>query len=381
MRRFTCDCGNAAPLFFENFHCVSCNNSVGYCFLEESMKTLKPTQTAGLYLSNDKHYRTCANRQEGVCNGVIEIANEKDMTGKAPLCFACHFNDNIPDLKIPSHIELWRRLEKAKRRLLQSLMALRLPLPDKQQSPEGLSFSFMTDKKASDHFRTPITHSGPVFTGHAQGDITINLAEADDVARHRMREDMGEQYRTLLGHFRHEIGHFYWDVLIRDDAAWLAKFRSLFGDPDLSYQEALERHYHRDPNDTSWQSQYISAYATMHPWEDWAETFAHYLHMIDTIETARSWGLQSHSGLRSSSVPVIADMPLPQDANVDVNFELLLENWLHFSVILNALNRSMGTDDAYPFVVVGPVQQKLKMIHELLRAKRMPTKQSIVSKK
>ncbi len=208
MRYFSCDCtaGDSKPvaLFFENTHCLSCQRQVGWCFEERDMLVFDQNKDGGFHYKG-RDYVPCANRASGVCNAMIPA----DRIGSEPaLCFACHFNDNIPDLTVEGHSELWGNLERAKRRLLFTLDSLKLPMPDKRQSAEGLSFHFMADKDASDHFRTPLTHVAAVFTGHAQGDITINLAEADDVARHRIRVDMGEQYRTLLGHFRHEVGHF-----------------------------------------------------------------------------------------------------------------------------------------------------------------------------
>lgn len=370
MRRFTCQCQTDQPLFFENDRCLSCGREAGWCFQQQDMLVTEATETPGLLQWQTQLYCRCANHAQGACNALVAVEPGYDPATPI-LCFACHFNQNIPDLSIDGHADLWSNLEQAKRRLLYTLMALDLPLPDKQQSPQGLSFHFLNDKDAADHFRTPLTHMGAVFTGHSQGDITINLAEADDVARHRMRVSMGEQYRTLLGHFRHEIGHFYWDLLIRDNPELLSRFAELFGDPGLSYQAALDAHYQRDPADTSWQTSFISAYATMHPWEDWAETFSHYLHMIDTLETARSWEIRSHMGLREETTASVADMALPQDGPGSYGIGDILDNWLHLSVILNALNRSMGQDDAYPFVVVEPVQEKLAFVHEVLLGARV----------
>ena len=362
MRYFSCDCtdmaGNPVALFFENTQCLSCHRQVGWCYEEKDMLVFDVTD-AGAFHYRGREYVPCANRASGVCNAMIPADS---ITAEPALCFACHFNENIPDLNVAGHSELWGKLEAAKRRLLFTLDSLRLPIPDKHQSEIGLSFHFMADKDASDHFRTPLTHVAAVFTGHAQGDITINLAEADDVARHRMRVDMGEQYRTLLGHFRHEVGHFYWDLLIKSDAALLQRFGEVFGDPDLSYQEALDKHYARDPEDQSWRGEFISAYASMHPWEDWAETFAHYLHIIDTLETAREWDLIDFGEF--------AGLSLPQD-NTGCDPLRLLDCWGEFSVKLNALNRSMGLADAYPFVINRAVQNKLITVHEVLEAARL----------
>src|SRR5437868_9942335 len=129
------------------------------------------------------------------------------------------------------------------------------------------------------------------MTGHKDGIVTMKVEEADDVTRVRVRTQMREPYRTLLGHFRHETGHYYWDRLIAN-SDWLEPFRGLFGDERASYAEALDRHYQQGaPLD--WQPQYVSAYATMHPWEDWAETWAHYLHMMDAVDTALGFGMSA----------------------------------------------------------------------------------------
>ena len=363
MRYFSCDCtagdGKPVALFFENTQCLSCQRQVGWCFEERDMLVFDRTKDGGFHYKG-RDYVPCANRANGVCNAMIPADS---ISAEPALCFACHFNDNIPDLTIEGHSELWGNLERAKRRLLFTLDALKLPMPDRRQSREGLSFHFMADRDASDHFRTPLTHVAAVFTGHAQGDITINLAEADDVARHRIRVDMGEQYRTLLGHFRHEVGHFYWDLLVKRDEARLARFREVFGDPNLSYQAALDKHYARDPDDQSWRSQFISAYASMHPWEDWAETFAHYLHIIDTLETARGWDLIDFGKY--------AGLTLPQDEGTS-DPQRLIDCWGEFSVKLNALNRSMGLADAYPFVINSVVVGKLKCVHSMLDEARLP---------
>jgi hypothetical protein len=89
----------------------------------------------------------------------------------------------------------------------------------------------------------------------------------------------------LLGHFRHEVGHYFWDRLVATDPHQLEEFRVLFGDDRQDYGEALKRHYDEGAP-ANWQDTYISMYATMHPWEDFAETWAHYLHIVDTLETA-----------------------------------------------------------------------------------------------
>jgi len=302
---------------------------------------------------------------------MIEIDPNLSAEQQPLLCNACHYNQTIPDLTVPEHLPLWAKLETAKRRTLFTLHQLQLPLPDKEQDPAaGLSFHFMTDKTAADHFRSSIANCDPVLTGHDKGNITINLAEADEVARARVKESMGERYRTLLGHFRHEIGHYYWDQLIAPNPQALSQYRALFGDDRLDYQAALDKHYHDGPP-LNWQENYISAYASMHPWEDWAETWAHYLHMLDTLETAQSFGLQIKASEKSQTIPAITSITLPQQVSYydrQTSIDVILETWMSFSVILNALNRSMGLADAYPFVLYPNIIEKIKFVHSVIHA-------------
>jgi hypothetical protein len=191
----------------------------------------------------------------------------------------------IPDLSLTENQANWRRIQLAKHRLFYTLLKLRLPLKTKLEDTEhGLAFDFLVAPPPHD------MAAEPVMTGHDHGLITINLAEADDSERERMRRQMGEPYRTLLGHFRHEIAHYYWDRLVRD-ASGIEAFRQLFGDEREDYSAALQRHYANGPP-PNWQESFVSAYASTHPWEDWAETWAHYFHMVDTLETASAFGMR-----------------------------------------------------------------------------------------
>jgi hypothetical protein len=372
MKIFTCHCGDDHLLFFESCQCIACQRLLGYADDQKAIKAFDPTDQAGVYqvAGGTQLYTPCTNySQHHVCNAMIPL----EQSTEQPLCRFCQFNEGIPDLSIEHHQSLWHKLELAKRRTLFTLDALDLPLITKQEDPEiGLSFSFLADKTASDHFTTPIEGLAPVFTGHANGLITINIAEADDVARTQARVAMGERYRTLLGHFRHEIGHYYWDLLIRDNEHWLAAFRDCFGDEQIDYQEALDRHYQQGAP-ANWQNEYISEYATMHPWEDFAETWAHYLHVVDTLETAQSYGLQVKAELRQDDSPVISEVDLPQDDPLfgkRSEMKNILKTWVRFSVILNSLNRSMGLPDAYPFVLNKAVENKLTFIHRLIHTAR-----------
>jgi hypothetical protein len=281
-------------------------------------------------------YRKCANYVDlGVCNWMIPASDEK------AFCRACRLNNVIPDLSDPKNAALWAEVEKAKRRLIFSLDRLRLPLVSKEEDPvHGLAFDIKADEG-----------SKRVLTGHADGLITLNLGEADAVQREHMREQLKERYRTLLGHFRHEVGHYYWEVLIRDTPA-LDAYRQLFGDEREDYAKALERHYSQG-HPPGYDQTFITPYAASHSWEDWAETFAHYLHMRDTLETAQHFGFATLPGGRMS---MLSDS------------DALLTEWTELTIALNALNRSMGLPDAYPFAISPKVWEKITFVARTIRA-------------
>jgi hypothetical protein len=361
MKLFTCPkCQQV--LFFENVQCTRCGQMLAYLpdqavvtALEpeperaaDAAPALVPTAATGRSGVRRRRYRLCANyTEQGVCNWAVAADD-----GEA-LCEACRLNAVIPDLAEPSAREAWRRMEIAKHRLLYTVMQLNLPVETKAQSPGGIAFAFKRDGQGGED---------RVFTGHNDGLITINLDEADDPSREKMRQQMGEAYRTLLGHFRHEVGHYYWDRLVRD-SKWLEGYRALFGDERADYAASQQRHYNDGPPG-DWESQFISSYASMHPWEDWAETFAHYLHMVDTLETARSFGL----ALRPKSVggAKLDDMAARR-LDFD-DFDDLISAWFPLTIALNSLNRGMGLYDLYPFVLSEKVLEKLRFVHDLIES-------------
>ncbi len=274
-------------------------------------------------------------------------------------CAACRHNRIIPDLSDAENLTRWRRLETAKHHLFYTLTNLGLPLRTRLEDPEyGLGFDFLPDRRNTDGTTTP------VLTGHDNGLITINVAEADDAERERRRTAMGEPYRTLLGHFRHEIGHYVWDRLVGADPATLNRFRALFGDERADYGAALERHYADGPP-ADWQSRFVSGYAAAHPWEDFAETWAHYLHIVDTLESARAFGLRIRPRVREGAALT---------AEVDFNphkarcIEDLIDAWLPLTYAVNSLNRSMGQPDFYPFILSPAAIEKLGFMNGLVRA-------------
>jgi hypothetical protein len=331
MKTFRCACG--ARIFFENTRCLTCSRELGFVPDALDLVALEPADGQFRPADGEGLLRKCQNNVEhGVCNWMI------DASDPAALCLACRLNNVIPDLSNPESRELWGEVERAKRRLVYSLSRLGLPiLPKSEDAEQGLAF----DIKAEDS-------SERVLTGHADGLITLNLAEADSVAREKTRVAMRERYRTLLGHFRHEVGHYYWERLVRD-SEHLEPFRALFGDEQTDYAEALRRHYER-PSTEGYQTDFISDYAASHPWEDWAETFAHYLHVLDTIETAQHFGFTT-------------DVPRSASLTTLSSFEPLMREWLDLTVALNALNRSMGLPDPYPFMITDQVREKLEFVH------------------
>jgi len=341
-------------VFFENTDCVQCGHVLAYLPDLGEMAALEKAAASGEYArpgaaAGDQRYRLCANYESGrICNWALPADSPET------LCPACRLTRVIPDLNQAGNTEKWYRLEVAKRRLIYSLVELTLPVVSKALDPrQGLAFEFLADPAPG------AADAAPVLTGHADGVITVNLAEVDDAERERRRLAMREPYRTLLGHFRHEIGHYYWDRLIRQ-SPWLDEYRSLFGDERESYAEALKRYYDAGPPD-DWQQRFVSAYACSHSWEDWAETWAHYLHMSDALETAVTNGL-SLRPTRRDEPRFHPDRALLDSSNV--SFDLMISNWFSLTYVLNNLNRSMGTADAYPFVLSTPAIEKLRFVHE-----------------
>jgi hypothetical protein len=349
-RAYQCRCGNA--IFFPNTHCLSCNSPTGYLPDSLSLVALdeNPDRTTVRVDGRDDLHRYCTNRgTPALCNWLVQADDPE------PFCIACRLNRTIPDIDDADNARYWAAIEAAKRRLVAQLLALGLPVRSKvTEDPEhGLMFDFL---------RSPA--DGPaVLTGHADGLVTLNVEEADDAKREKIRHDLHEPYRTLLGHFRHEVGHYYWDRLVRD-SHWLAPFRELFGDERASYADALKRNYEAGPP-ADWANAFISAYATTHPWEDWAETWAHYLHVVDSLGTALGFGLRADN-LEGTITPfATGDLHAPDDPGAAA-FLSLLNSWIEMIMVLNELARSMGQPDFYPFVMSRPVVAKLQLVHMIV---------------
>lgn len=354
MRLFTCQaCGQL--LYFENTQCERCQRRLGYLPERETLSALEPEGEAWRALARPgATFRFCDNAAHDVCNWLIAA------DAATPFCAACRHNRTIPDLSDPSHLALWRKLEWAKHRLIYTLRRLRLPLRDRTEDTDhGLAFDFLAE---------PADPAAPrVLTGHADGVITVRLDEADDARREGERQRMGESYRTVLGHMRHEVGHHYWDLLVRD-AGRLEPFRALFGDERQDYAAALAANYENGPP-TDWQDHFVSAYASAHPWEDFAETWAHYLHIVDTLEMAAAFGLEVHPKAGRAAAATL-ETEIDLDPHHAARVEDLLEHWLPLTFAVNSLNRCMGQRDLYPFVIAPPVIGKLGFVHRLVRDTR-----------
>ncbi len=352
MKTYTCTCGQL--LFFENSSCVNCRREVGFLPDLICLSSLDPADNGAFAPTTPdakgRTYQKCRNYAIGVCNWMVPSENAE------AFCISCRLDAVIPDQTVPHNVVLWGLTEAAKRRFVYSALRLKLPLANRIDDPKGgLGFRFMADTLNPDG-----SIAQRVMTEHNEGLITLNIAEADDAAREKMRLGMGEPYRTLLGHFRHETGHYYWDRLVLPSRL-LDRYRQIFGDERQSYDEAMKKYYATGaPAD--WQNNFISAYATMHPWEDWAETWAHYLHIQDTLEVAADFGLVGKRIRIDPKGTSEGDKPAPKARP----FDQVLDTWAELTVALNSINRSMGLRDLYPFVLSQPVVDKLYFISEVI---------------
>jgi hypothetical protein len=395
-RNYRCHCGQ--PVFFRNSKCLACGTPLGYdCERglllplmpgpqegtwqeweaesapaaappddavppplenipgQESAASLAPAAPAqpaepAQHPGGEPLYKRCLNLSTPAsCNWLVPVADPADM------CRACRLNRTIPDLTDPAQPDngyLWGLVELAKRRLVSSLILLGLPVASRmsEDTQRGLMFDFL---------RSPL--NGPhIMTGHNTGLITLNVDEADDAKREAVRKAMREPYRTLLGHFRHEVGHYYWDRLLAG-TPWMDGFHALFGDETLDYKASLQRNYDEGPP-ADWPLHYVSAYASTHPWEDWAECWAHYLHMRDAIDTALSFGLSvDHFDLEFT--PFTLDALYQPEHPEAEQFLTFLNHWTRLTTMLNEMSRSMGQPDFYPFILPTETVAKLHFIH------------------
>jgi hypothetical protein len=391
VRAFSCQvCGQL--VFFENSACLRCGASLGFVAADGELHTLALTDDGAAYtilgpapddtaerrdanasVASERWVR-CANAMVASCNWLVReptIALVDDPAGDdetvdpehepdADLCLCCQLTRTRPNDDDVDALAAFADTEAAKRRLVFQLLELGLPVITEDEDPDrGLAFDLLSSRYH------------PVTIGHADGLITLDLSESDDAHREQVRQDLGEPYRTMLGHLRHEVGHYYWQLLVEPDPTWLARFRTLFGDETQDYGDAIDHHY--GTGDTpgaveDWQDEHVSSYATMHPWEDWAETFAHELHILDTLQTAAAYGMKVTGPDVFGHEPT-GDLTADPDPDPDAApFDAVLDDWLPLTYALNGLNRSMGKADLYPFVLAPAVVDKLAFVHELVQA-------------
>lgn len=286
--------------------------------------------------SSHELFRLCANGTTfNVCNWLIPADDEGE------LCWGCQFNRTVPNQSLPHNDRRWRRLEEGKKRLFYTLRCLDVPLSNGWQNPDtGLLLDFIEDSRSQ-----PVYAETFVSTGYLGGIITINAREADDVSRTSAMLQMNESYRTVLGHLRHESGHYFW-VRLNPDAEILAAFARQFGDSSQNYQQALDDYYRNGPP-TDWRNHFISSYASAHPAEDWAESWGHYLHIYDALETAAARQLIEK---------------WPNAMTITERIDI----WRGLSITLNELNRSVGHGDVYPFVINDQVAEKLAFVDRVI---------------
>ncbi|RDH75102.1 hypothetical protein DVS77_28595 [Mycolicibacterium moriokaense] len=336
MRDFICPkCGQ--HLAFENSVCLSCDSPLGFSLDDMALLVIATGEESSQpgFVDTDK-YELCANLHLAQCNWLVE----KDPVRR--LCTSCALTRTRPNDADTKALAAFAGAERAKRRLIAELVEMKLPIIGRDEDPNlGLAFDLLSSEQEK------------VFTGHDNGVITLDLAEGDDVHREQLRISMDEPYRTLLGHFRHEIGHYYYFRIVDPVPDSKAKFIELFGDPDADYQAALDRHYN-EGTPAGWDERYVSSYATMHAAEDWAETFAHYLHIRDTLDTSAAF----------SFAPAAATFE--RKVLGPSGFDQIIDMWLPLSWALNMINRSMGKEDLYPFVLPAAVLEKMRFIHNVI---------------
>ena len=354
MQPFSCDvCGQI--VFFDNSRCLRCDSQLGYVPADRRLVALtpaaksEPNRAAAAVERVDAPgdvYRTCVNRVAARCNWLVAPDDP------AGLCLSCRLTTVRPNDDEVDAIAAFADAESAKRRLLHQLAIIGLPIVGQLDDEErGVAFEFLSSRDRQ------------VMTGHDSGVITLDLSESDDAHREFVRQQLGEPYRTVLGHLRHEIGHYYWPRLVVE-AGRTDEFRALFGDERISYQDALDEHYDRDAAPSAprrWVDTHVSEYATMHPWEDWAETFAHYLHIRAGLHTATAYGIK----IGEPAVSAARETYSPDEG---VAIGTIVQAWLGLTLGLNAMSRSIGDGDLYPFVLSSDVIAKLDFVHRCVTA-------------
>lgn len=326
--------------------CPNCDAELGYHIVSRQFYGIRKGHT----VIDGQNWYACSNRGWD-CNWLVW---EDAPAGR---CFSCRLTRTRPDQDDTVALSKLAKTEEAKRRLLLQLGDLGVPIVPWDVKEGGLGFDLLSS----------ISLGRPVMIGHANGIVTIDLAESLDDRREALRIKLGEPYRTMLGHLRHESGHYFQNVLLRDDQDW-ARCRDIFGDERASYKDAIKRHYSMGAPD-NWHESFISEYATMHPWEDFAETWAHYLHITGTLQTAAAIGIRL-----DASVTSLRDIDVvPLGSYRDEPIAQLLSDWEWMSESFNRINRAMGFGDLYPFDIVGPVRRKLAFMHDIITSAPLTT--------
>jgi hypothetical protein len=318
-------------VYFDNTVCLNCSSEVAF-----APDLLQMVAVGG-------SHRNCVQRlTPEACNWAIEP------TDPIERCRSCRLTgaDSVVGADA-----LRARAEAAKRRVLYTLLQLGVPFAPKfaDDDMKGLRFVWTLPDPGT-----------PIFTGHKDGTIVLNLNEADDAHREATRVSFGEPQRTVLGHLRHELSHFLFQRFV-DGWPELTTFRDIFGDERADYTAALQQHYEQGPR-ADWQQFFVSAYASSHPWEDWAETCAHYLLMVEAVDTAAAWGLQLSLAGGEHVHPDRTAATAPVE-------RLVIDHWLPMARFLNAMSRSLGLPDSYPYLLPPPVLGKLRFVQEMLTVK------------
>ena len=349
MRAFACPQCHVF-VAFESDSCANCHTPLGFHLPSKSMLPL----VDGVANVEGQRWIRCTQSVTLDCNW---LAPEEQTDFGRGRCLAGSLIRREPAADDTLAREKLVPTSAALRRLVYQLDDIGLPIEPFWRHDGGLAFDLLSS----------YTSGEKVIIGHANGVITIDLVESLDDYRESLRIRLGEPYRTMLGHFRHEVGHYYQNILVETGsgaAGYLTECRALFGDETVSYSDAIARHYEFGaPAD--WQDDFISEYATMHPWEDFAECFAHYLHITDTIDTCREAGMVLHANRVRFSAP--HDV-VPLDSYADVPVERLLSDWRYVSLLLNRANTAMGKSPLYPFEISPAVVAKLGFVHRVIRS-------------
>lgn len=311
VKRLHCPtCGN--EVFFDSIECVRCRTGLAVEIRGRGALSVLDASTT----------TPCARRSVWSCNWPAEPGAFDQ------LCASCR----LVDPNIWAHDPRMVPFQTAQRRALYQLAELGVPWRDVDPALRFVYLSKTADPDAT--------------IGHRGGEITLDIDEADPAYGERIRANLGEHYRTPLGHLRHELGHFVWLTMVANDPDRLAAFRERFGDERDDYAAALERHYQR-VDDLSWRDRHVSFYASAHPWEDFAESWAQVMHVHDVVETGAAWGV----------VHAPAD---PADARAWLGTSVTA------SVAANELARAMGMRDLYPFALTEGARTKVEFCWRLV---------------